>query len=183
MIHHFPLQTLTIRKSFLIFVIFFVVMLLYSMLAKPINAQISNNCSQQSNYFQGFRTNNTDKDTMLILLANLVDEKISNVFDALEISSTYESLKNLPFLKNISSEFNGIQYCLDLDKRNLAKDILQRNKDIASIFLFYLVGISIWENHIRIKSNFHELTLRTENGIKELSITIKPMLVPYSCLL
>ena len=61
MIHHFPLQTLTIRKSFLIFVIFFVVMLLYSMLAKPINAQISNNCSQQSNYFQEFRTNNTDK--------------------------------------------------------------------------------------------------------------------------
>ena len=40
----------------------------------------------------------------------------------------------MPFIKNVSSDHNGIHSTLDLDKRNLAKDILQRNKDIASIF-------------------------------------------------
>ena len=40
----------------------------------------------------------------------------------------------MPFLKNVSSDHNGSHSTLDLDKRNLARDILQRNKDIASIF-------------------------------------------------
>jgi hypothetical protein len=40
----------------------------------------------------------------------------------------------VPFIKNVRSDHNGIHSTLDLDKRNLSKDILQRNKDIASIF-------------------------------------------------
>ncbi|MDN5845901.1 MAG: cache domain-containing protein [Candidatus Nitrosocosmicus sp.] len=104
------------------------------MMTKPVDAQDLNNGSQQSNYFQEFPTNNTDKVIMLILLANLIDDKISSAVDVLEISSNEEALKNVPFLKNVSSDYNGIHATLDLDKRNLAKDILQRNKDIASIF-------------------------------------------------
>src|SRR5215210_1627419 len=41
---------------------------------------------------------------------------------------------NVPFIKNVSSEYNDISSGLDLDKRNLGKDILQRNKDLASVF-------------------------------------------------
>ena len=130
----FPLQTFTMRKLFFIFTIFIVAMCLYSLMTKPVNAQDLDNGSQHSNYLQGFPTNNTDKFTMLILLANLIDNKISKAVDALEISSRDESLKNVPFLKNVSNNYNGIHSTLDLDKRNLAKDILQRNKDIASIF-------------------------------------------------
>jgi hypothetical protein len=134
MTQQFPLQTFTIRNLFIIFAILIVAGCLYSMLAKSINAQNFNNGNQQSNYFQEFPTSNADKITMLILLANLIDNKITSAVDALEISSNDESLKNVPFLKNISSDYNGIHPTLDLYKRNLAKDILQRNKDIASIF-------------------------------------------------
>ena len=41
----------------------------------------------------------------------------------------------MPFIKNVRRDYNGIHSTLDLDKRNPAKDILQRNKDIASIFI------------------------------------------------
>lgn len=134
MTHQSPLQTFTIRKLFIVIAIFIVAVCLYSMLIKPINAQDFNNGNQQSNHFQEFPTSNTDKITMLIFLANLINDKISSALDALEISSNDESLKNVPFLRNVSSDYNGIHSTLDLDKRNLAKDILQRNKDIASIF-------------------------------------------------
>jgi hypothetical protein len=113
------------------------------MLAKSIDAQDFNDSNQQPDYFQEFPTTNTDKVTMLILLANLIDDKISNAVDALEISSNDESLKNVPFLNNVSRDYNGIHSTLDSDKRNLAKDILQRNKDIASIF-FVLPGGDIY---------------------------------------
>ena len=63
-----------------------------------------------------------------------LDSKISRAVDDLEISSRDETLKEVQFLKNVSSNYNGIYSTLDLGKRNLAKDILQRNTDIASIF-------------------------------------------------
>ena len=72
----------------------------------------------------------------------------------------------------------------DLDKRNLAKDILQRNKDIASIFIVLPNGRYLYgRTHIGIKKRFQELILLIENGIKELSKVIKPILVQFSCLL
>jgi len=103
-------------------------------MANPINALEFDNSTQLSNYFQRLPVNQTDKFTMLILFADLIHNKISNIVDTLEISSRDESPRNVPFIKNVSSDHNGIRSTLDLDKRNLAKDILQRNTDIASIF-------------------------------------------------
>ena len=103
-------------------------------MTKSSNALEFDNSTQLSNYFQGLPVNHTEKFTMLILFADLIHDKLSNIVDTLEISSRDESLKNVPFIKNVSSDHNGIHSTLDLDKRNLAKDILQRNKDIASIF-------------------------------------------------
>jgi len=92
------------------------------------------NRSQTSIYLNKLPLNSTDKFTILNLFANLLDSKISRAVDDLEISSRDETLKEVQFLKNVSSNYNGIHSTLDLDKRNLAKDILQRNTDIASIF-------------------------------------------------
>ncbi|WP_196816123.1 cache domain-containing protein [Candidatus Nitrosocosmicus oleophilus] len=92
------------------------------------------NRSQTSDYLNKLPLNSTDKFTILNLFANLLDSKISRAVDDLEISSRDETLKEVQFLKNVSSNYNGIHSTLDLDKRNLAKDILQRNTDIASIF-------------------------------------------------
>lgn|SRR5687768_18424593 len=71
---------------------------------------------------------------MLFLSANLIHDKIDNVVEAIEISSRQKSLKTGLFLKNLTCDYNGIHSTLDLDNRNLVMDILQRNKDITSIF-------------------------------------------------
>jgi len=92
------------------------------------------NRNQTSNFLNKLPLNSTDKFTILNLFANLLDSKISRAVDDLEISSRDETLREVQFLKNVSSNYNGIHSTLDLDKRNLAKDILQRNTDIASIF-------------------------------------------------
>jgi Cache domain len=128
------LQTLTIKKLFLIITLSTVALCLYSLTTKDVTALDFDNRSQTSDYLNKPPLNSTDKFTILNLFANLLDSKISRVIDDLEISSRDETLKDVQFLKNVSSNYNGIHYTLDLDKRNLAKDILQRNTDIASIF-------------------------------------------------
>ena len=128
------LQTLTIRKLFLIITMSTVALCLYPIMTKDGTALDFDNRSQTSDYLNKLPLNSTDKFTILNLFANLLDSKISRAVDDLEISSRDETLKEVQFLKNVSSNYNGIHSTLDLDKRNLAKDILQRNTDIASIF-------------------------------------------------
>lgn len=128
------LQTLTIRKLILIITMSTVALCLYPIMTKDSTALDFDNRSQTSDYLNKLPLNSTDKFTILNLFANLLDSKISRAVDDLEISSRDETLKEVQFLKNVSSNYNGIHSTLDLDKRNLAKDILQRNTDIASIF-------------------------------------------------
>jgi hypothetical protein len=109
-------------------------MCVFSLMVQNVLAKQFNNYSQESNYLQELPVSITDKSTELVLFASLIKDKISNIVDILEISSKDKALMNVPFIKNVSSEYNGISSSLDLDKRNLGKDILQRNKDIASIF-------------------------------------------------
>jgi cache domain-containing protein len=111
-----------------------VALCLYPIMTKDSTALDFDNRSQTSDYLNKLPLNSTDKFTILNLFANLLDSKISRAVDDLEISSRDETLKEVQFLKNVSSNYNGIHSTLDLDKRNLAKDILQRNTDIASIF-------------------------------------------------
>jgi len=111
-----------------------VALCLYPIMTKDSTALDFDNRSQTSIYLNKLPLNSTDKFTILNLFANLLDSKISRAVDDLEISSRDETLKEVQFLKNVSSNYNGIHSTLDLDKRNLAKDILQRNTDIASIF-------------------------------------------------
>ena len=128
------LQTLTIRKLILIITMSTVALCLYPIMTKDSTALDFDNRSQTSDYLNKLPLNSTDKFTILNLFANLLDSKISRAVDDLEISSRDETLREVQFLKNVSSNYNGIHSTLDLDKRNLAKDILQRNTDIASIF-------------------------------------------------
>ena len=128
------LQTLTIRKLILIITMSTVALCLYPIMTKDSTALDFDNRSQTSDYLNKLPLNSTDKFTILNLFANLLDSKISRAVDDLEISSRDDTLREVQFLKNVSSNYNGIHSTLDLDKRNLAKDILQRNTDIASIF-------------------------------------------------
>ena len=128
------LQTLTIRKLFLILTMFTLALYLYPLMTKDVNAMDFDNRSQTLNYLNKLSLDSNDKFVILNLFADLLESKIFRAVDILEISSRDETLKEVYFLKNVSSDYNGIHSTLDLDKRNLAKDILQRNTDIASIF-------------------------------------------------
>ena len=128
------LHTLTARKPFIVSIMFTIAMCIYPFLFISVDALAFDNHSQASNYFLKVPSNSTDKFTMLTLFANWISDKLPRAVDDLEISSRDESVKDVPFLMNVTGDINGIPSNLDLDKRNLAKDILQRNKDIASIF-------------------------------------------------
>ena len=132
------LHTLTARKPLILIIIviimFTIAVCIYPYLNKSVDALAFDNYTHASNYFLKVPSNSTDKVTMLSLFANWISDKIPRAVDDLEISSRYETIRNVPFLMNVSRDINGIPSNLDLDKRNLAKDILQRNKDIASIF-------------------------------------------------
>jgi hypothetical protein len=109
-------------------------MCVFPLMVQHVLAKQFNNYGQESIYLQELPVNITDKSTELVLFASLIKDKISNIVDILEISSKDKALMNVPFIKNVSNKYNGISSSLDLDKRNLGKDILQRNKDLASIF-------------------------------------------------
>ena len=132
------LHTLTARKPLILIIIviimFTIAVCIYPYLIKSVDALAFENYSHASNYFLKVASNSTDKVTMLTLFANWLSDKIPRAVDDLEISSRDETVMNVPFLMNVSHDINGIPSNLDLDKRNLAKDILQRNTDIASIF-------------------------------------------------
>jgi Cache domain len=131
---HVSIRFHDIGKLFLFSTIFIIVVCIFSLMIQHVIAQRYNNESQESDYLQELPINITDKSTILVLLASLIKDKISNIVDVLEISSKDESLMGVPFIENVTDEYNGISSSLDLDKRNLGKDILQRNKDLASIF-------------------------------------------------
>ena len=124
MTQQIPFLTLIVRQYFFILATFIIVMCLYSLISKTSNPLEFDNSTQLSNYFQGLPVNHTEKFTMLILFTDLIHDKISNTVDILEISSRDESIKNVPFIKNVRSDHNGIHSTLDLDKRNLDNDIL-----------------------------------------------------------
>ena len=128
------LNTLAARKPLIIVIMFTIAVCIYPFLFKSVDALGFDSYSQDSNYFLKVPSNSTDKFTMLTLFANWISDKLPRAVDDLEISSRDETVKNVPFLMNVSRDINGIPFNLDLDKRNIAKDILQRNKDIASIF-------------------------------------------------
>lgn len=131
---HISIHFHDIRKLFLFPLIFIIVVCIFSLMAQQVLAQQYNNDSRESNNLQELPLNVTDKSTILGLFASLIKDKLSNIVDVLELSIRDESFRIVPFIKNVSSDYNGISSGLDMDKRNLGKDILQRNKDLASVF-------------------------------------------------
>ena len=72
-------------------------MCLSSLMAKPINALEFDNSSELSNYFQRLPVNQTDKLTMLILFADLIQDKISNTVETLEFQAEMNHLRMCHF--------------------------------------------------------------------------------------
>jgi hypothetical protein len=72
--------------------------------------------------------------TILELLSTIIETRINKSAAILDITSKLPAVTNISYANAITEKFMGIPQDLDLQKRNVARDILAQNKDIASIF-------------------------------------------------
>lgn len=71
---------------------------------------------------------------ILKLLSNIIETRINKSYSLLELTSKLPEVTNVSYANMITEKFMGIPQNLDLQKRDIARDILEKNEDIASIF-------------------------------------------------
>lgn len=71
---------------------------------------------------------------ILKLLSNIIEIRINKSYSLLELTSKLPEVTNVSYANMITEKFMGIPQNLDLQKRDIARDILEKNEDIASIF-------------------------------------------------
>lgn len=77
---------------------------------------------------------NSNINTLLELLSTIVETRINGTAALLELTSKLPEVKNIQYVNSIDEKFMGIPPDLDLQKRNIARYILEQDKDIATIF-------------------------------------------------
>jgi hypothetical protein len=70
----------------------------------------------------------------LKLLSTIVETGINGTAALLEFTSKLPEVKNIKYVNSIDEKFMGIPPDLDLQKRNIARYILEQDNDIATIF-------------------------------------------------
>jgi hypothetical protein len=74
------------------------------------------------------------KANMIKLLADMVENRLHEAAILLEITSVDHAVKKTPFAGSISKVYMGIPANLDLQKREIAQDILSKDKDFGSVY-------------------------------------------------
>jgi hypothetical protein len=77
---------------------------------------------------------NNNMSIILKLLSNIIETRINKSSSLLELTSKLPEVTNVSYANMITEKFMGIPQNLDLQKRGIARDILEKNEDIASIF-------------------------------------------------
>jgi hypothetical protein len=74
------------------------------------------------------------------LLSNVIEARINKSSSLLELTSKLPEVTNVSYANMITEKFMGIPQSLDLQKRDIAKNILENDGDIASIFFLIPKG-------------------------------------------
>ena len=77
---------------------------------------------------------------ILKLLSDVIETRINKSSSLLELTSKLPEVTNVSYANMITEKFMGIPQSLDLQKRNIARNILEKDKDIASIFFLIPKG-------------------------------------------
>ena len=77
---------------------------------------------------------NMSMSTILKLMPNVIETRLNKSATLLELTSKLPEVTNISYANAITGRFMGIPQDLDLQKRNIARDILAQDKDIATIF-------------------------------------------------
>lgn len=77
---------------------------------------------------------------ILKLLSDVIETRINKSSSLLELTSKLPEVTNVSYANMITEKFMGIPQSLDLQKRNIARNILEKDRDIASIFFLIPKG-------------------------------------------
>lgn len=75
-----------------------------------------------------------DRTSQTKLLADIFATRIDKITDLLETSSKHSAIRNISYANQISTEFMGIPESSDIEKRNVAKDLLQKDPILGGIY-------------------------------------------------
>jgi hypothetical protein len=77
---------------------------------------------------------------ILKLLSNVIETRVNKSSSLLELTSKLPEVTNVSYANMITEKFMGIPQSLDLQKRDIARNILEKDRDIVSIFFLIPKG-------------------------------------------
>lgn len=77
---------------------------------------------------------------ILKMLSDVIETRINKSSSLLELTSKLPEVTNVSYANMITEKFMGIPQSLDLQKRSIARNILEKDRDIASIFFLIPKG-------------------------------------------
>lgn len=75
-----------------------------------------------------------DARNIVKLLADMVQNRLHDAVNLLELTSTEPDIKNTSLVGDISKAYMGIPSNMDIQGRKIAKDILNRDEDFGSVY-------------------------------------------------
>jgi hypothetical protein len=77
---------------------------------------------------------------ILKLLSNVIETRVNKSSSLLELTSKLPEVTNVSYANMITEKFMGIPQNLDLQKRDIARNILEKDRNIVSIFFLIPKG-------------------------------------------
>ena len=118
---------------------------------KPMTLAIAQGSQNQTRY----QTTSNNKAPVTSLLANNLANRLNKSAAILQITSNLSEVKNHTYASFLNQSLHGIPANVDIQKRNVARDILSADKDFGVIFFLMPNGLVYMEEPY---SRQHNLT-------------------------
>lgn len=75
-----------------------------------------------------------NKSNLVSILADIVEGRLNDAINVLQVTSLDESLRNVGYASNVTEKYMGIPESLETSKREIAKKILSEYPDFGSVY-------------------------------------------------
>lgn len=114
------------------------------------------------------------KKNQIKFLSHILEERFSHNTEILELASKQPASKNVDYASNISEELKGIPENMDVEKRQIARDILSTSKDLTSVGFFMPNGDTYFAEPYSHQQNLQKLNFAFRDWYKGVISTNKP---------